>query len=379
MRGKKLIATLAVSAVLFAGCGLKSGEAVIKVNSTKITQAQFDTAFNRQLKSGALAQMNPEAQKDKSGFMYNLIKERVVNELIIKALINQEIAKRNIKVSGKEFDAALKEIVDKVGSKEQLNEILKKNNISPAQFRKDLTDEVATKKLIAELGSGNVSDADVKKFYKDNLDKFNVPDKVRASHILISVNPEEIKEIIAAEPDNKGLSKEQVQTKVDKEVAARKTKAQNLLAEIKKDKSQFAKLAKENSEDPVSAKKGGDLGFFTAKEMVPEFSKAAFALKPNTVSKELVQSQYGYHIILVTDRAAAGQEPLDKVKNDIKAYLEQQKQLDMLDKLIESLKKNAQIEYLNPEFDPATLQAELQKQIQGAEKANEQKEAAKKN
>ena len=74
-----------------------------------------------------------------------------------------------------------------------------------------------------------------------------------------------------------------------------------------------AKIAKEKSEDPGSAIKGGDLGFFPKGRMVPEFEKVAFSIKPNTLS-EVVKSQYGYHIILVTDRKAAGQDPYEKVQ-----------------------------------------------------------------
>ena len=110
----------------------------------------------------------------------------------------------------------------------------------------------------------------------------------------------------------------------------------------------IAKIAKENSEDTATAVKGGDLGFFAEKEMVPEFSKAAFSMKPNSISEKPVKSQYGYHIIMVTDRAAASQDPFEKVKENIKGYLANQKQIEMIDQLTESLKKNAKIEYVNP-------------------------------
>lgn len=111
--------------------------------------------------------------------------------------------------------------------------------------------------------------------------------------------------------------------------------------------------------------------------MVPEFSKAAFSMKPNTVSDKVVKTQYGYHIIYVTDRAAAGQDPFEKVKNDIKGYLENQKQIEMIDNLTESLKKNAKIEYLNPEYNPKTMKEDVQKSFQNsAEEAKKAKQAA---
>ena len=382
MRGKKLLTTLAVSALLFAGCGLKSGEAIIKVNDQNITQGQFDAEFDKQAGNGIAKALGIDVKDDKNSFLYMLIKDRVVNELIVKALLNQEMQKRGIEVTNKDVDDAIKEIIDKVGSKEQLDALLKQNGISNSQFKKDLKEEVKMKKLAKELGSSNVSDAEAKKFYNDNISKFKHPDKVRASHILISVNPQEIEEVVKSDPNNKNIDETAVKAKVAAEVQAKEAKANQILAEAKKNPTQFAKLAKENSEDTATANKGGDLGFFAAKEMVPEFSKAAFSMKPNTISDKPVKTQFGYHIIMVTDRSAAGQDPFEKVKPSIKAYLENQKQIELIDKLTESLKKSAKIEYINTSYDPANIQKGVQESIknsgEAAKKAKEAAEAKKK-
>ena len=381
MRGKKLLAVLAVSAVIFSGCGLKSHEAIIKVNDHAITQAQFDKMMDKQAGGGMLAAMGVDVKSDKNSFIYLLLKDRIVNELIVKTLLDEEIAKRGIKVTNADVDDAIKTIIDKVGSKEQLNELLKQNGISNSQFKDDLKEEVKMKKLAKELGNSSVSDAEAKKFYNENINKFKHPDKVRASHILISVNPAEIAEIIKSNSKNAKLDDAAVKAKVNEEIKAREAKVNKLLAEVKKDPSQFAKLAKENSEDTATAVKGGDLGFFAAKEMVPEFSKAAFAMKPNTISDKPVRTQFGYHIIMVTDRAAAGQTPFEKAKSDIKGYLENQKQLEMLDNLTESLKKTAKIEYVNQEYDPAYVKKEVKQSIDNsaelAKKAKQEAEAKK--
>lgn len=369
MSGKKLLATLAVSAVLFAGCGLKSGETIIKVNNHKITQGEFDKKMDAQAADGVLKILGIDVKNSKNNFLYLLIKDRVINELIVKTLLDEEMDKRGIKVTEEDVDNGIKEIIDRLGSKEQLDKVLKQNNITPAQFRKDLKEEVKMKKLASQLGSSDVSDAEAKKFYNDNIKQFTTLDRVRASHILISVDPKEITEIIKSDSNNKNLDDTAIKAKVDEEIKTKEAKIYQLLAEVKKDPSQFSKLARENSEDTTTAVKGGDLGFFTENEMVPEFSKAAFSMKPNTISDKPVRTQYGYHIIMVTDRAAAGTRPYEKVKNDIKAYLEGQKQLDMIDALTESLKKNAKIEYVNPEYNPENIQ----KQVQTSMKNNEEK------
>lgn len=372
MKSKKLFATIALSAMLLTGCALNQPkDTIIKVNGDNITQRQFNEVFDKAVGNSMFAQMGIDVKKDKNGFLYLMLKDKTVNELIVKTLLNEEMQKRNIKVTKQDTEKELKTIIDKVGSKEKFDEILKQNGISANQFKKDLTEEVKMKKLVNTLSKVSVSDADAKKFYKENLNKFKYPDKVRASHILISANPEEIKEKIKSNPANKKLSDKEIQAKVDKELAIKLEKANKILAEVKKDQSAFAKIARENSDDTTSAKQGGDLGFFTQQEMVEPFAKAAFSMKPNTLSG-VVKTPYGYHIILVTDRMKAGQEPFEKVKGEIVTYLENQAQVKVLENLIESLKKQAKIEYVNPEYDPKAIQEQLKKQAKTNPAANEE-------
>ncbi len=89
-------------------------------------------------------------------------------------------------------------------------------------------------------------------------------------------------------------------------------------------------------------------------------------MKPNTISDKPVKTQYGYHIIMVTDRSAAGVTPFEKAKENIKGYLENQKQIEAIDKLTESLKKNATIEFVNPEYDPKNVQKEVQESMKNS-------------
>lgn len=371
MNVKKLLATVAVSTVLLTGCTFNQSNAIIKVNGEPITQAQFDESFNKAVGGSMFAQMGIDVKKDKDGFLYLMMKDKVVNELIVKKLLDQEMEKRNIKVTKEDTQEEFKLILDTVGSKEKLNEILKQNGVSSSQFKKDLNEEVKMKKLVSLISSTKITDADAKKFYNDNKNKFKYPDKVRASHILISANPEEIKQKITSDPANKGLSKEEIQVKINNELAVKMEKAKKILAEVKKDPTLFAKVAKENSDDTESAKKGGDLGFFKKEEMVEPFSKAAFSQQPNTISG-IVKTPYGYHIILVKDRMKAGQEPFEKVKHEITIYLQNQAQVKVIENLIESLKKQAKIEYLNPEYNPTSIQEALKKQAKNNPSASEE-------
>lgn len=382
MKGKKLLITLAASAILFTGCGLKSGNAIIKVNDRKITQGQFDEKMNKAMDNSMFKQMGVDLNNGKNTFIINLMKVRIINELVVKAILEDEIEKRGIKVTNKDTEEAIKDIIQKVGSKEQLDAILKQNGISAADFKKDVAEQVKIKKLAETLGEVNISDAEARKFYNDNKARFNHPEQVKASHILIAANRGDLEEIIKAENEGKELSEAELKAKVDEKIKEKRAKAEEILAEVKKDTTKFAKIAKDKSEDPGTAVNGGDLGFFPRGKMVPEFEKAAFGLKPNSVS-EIVETPYGYHIIFVTDRKEAGQEPFEKVQNDIKDYLKNQIQVEKVDELVESLKKNATIEYVDPAYDPEKLQEEVQKQFnapqeQAPEQPKDQKKSDKK-
>ena len=120
----------------------------------------------------------------------------------------------------------------------------------------------------------------------------------------------------------------------------------------------FEKVAREQSEDTMSAKKGGDLGFFAKSDMIEPFASQAFKQQPNAIGP-VIQTQYGYHIIKVTDRMVAGTEPFVKVKDQIKLYLQTQKQMKILQTLITQLKTDAKIEYVDESFDPQKIQEKL--------------------
>ena len=361
MKKLKLFATLIAASATMMICGCASHDAVVTVNGDSITKAQYEKAFDAVAGNSMFAQMGIDLKKDQNSFLHLMIKERVINELVVKKLLDQEISKRHIKVSKEDMDKQLKVIIDKVGSKEKFNELLKQNGVTSAQFKKDLSDEVKIQKLVDTLSVVSVSDKDAMDFYKKNADKFKNPDKVRASHILVSANQEELKAKIAATEEGKKMTEAQLNAEVQKQMNEQKAKAQKLLAEVKKDPKSFAKIAKENSDDTQSAQQGGDLGFFGKEEMVEPFSKAAFSMKPNTIS-EVIQTPYGYHIILVTDRQKAGTEPFDKVKGDIKEYLTNQEKVKVLQQFVDTLKNNAKIEYNDPSFDPKALQNALKEQ-----------------
>jgi peptidyl-prolyl cis-trans isomerase C len=125
--------------------------------------------------------------------------------------------------------------------------------------------------------------------------------------------------------------------------------ARQLLAQVKADPQKFADIAREKSTDAVSAKKGGDLGTFGPGRMVPEFEKVALVLKPGEIS-EVVKTQYGYHIIMVTERKEGEPKPFEQVKEQIRATLRNRGLQDQVQGHFEQLKKDA-----NLKIDDAAL------------------------
>jgi parvulin-like peptidyl-prolyl isomerase len=369
---KFIVGALALCLTVFAGCSqnkamkpVDNSKTIIEVNGSGITQKTFDDTLKIQMKSSVMGSQKIDFNDPKNKFIYLIFKDRVANELVIRELLSQEIARRNIKIDEKDVDKAVEDLSKQVGGKDKLNEVLKKNNVNIDQFKETVRNDLKIKALINSISVTSVSDGDVKRFYDQNkTTKFTLPDKVRASHILISASEDDIKDKIKSE--NPKLSEQDVNKKVAEEMSKLQAKAEKILAEVNANPTEFDKLAKKYSEDFSSAKNGGDLGFFGKEEMVKPFSTVAFNLKPDTVS-EVVKTQFGFHIIKVTDRKKAGVTPFNEVKGEIKKYLEDQNKVATLQKFIETLKKSATIKYLDPNYDPAKIQEEL-KQLSKANK-----------
>ena len=362
---KLKIAVFALLAMfVFTGCSLKKNDNdIIKINDTVITKKEYEKAYESVTSNNMFAQMGIDFKNDTDNILALMMREKVVSELIIKALLSEEMDKRKIKVTKEELENAEKEIVGKFGSKEQFVQLIKLNGVTYETFKKDLEEEIKMKKFVDSVAMVSIGESEAKKYYDENQDKFKYPQRVRASHILISANPEQIAKKIVEE--KKDVTQPELVKMVEKQMAELKDKAEKLQSQVKKAPSTFAKVAKENSQDTGSAIRGGDLGFFAKDEMVEPFAKAAFELAPNTIS-EVVQTPYGFHIIMTTDRSEAGTLSFEQSKKDIINYLEGQDKVDILKNKIESLRKEAKIEYFNDDFNPENIQ----KKIREAAKEN---------
>ena len=185
-----------------------------------------------------------------------------------------------------------------------------------------------------------VSDADIEAYYKDHTSQFQAPEQASIEYLVLDLEAAK-KNIVANEADLKTYYEQNTArfgTKEERRAshilitapasmssgdrAKAKAKAEQLLADVKKAPNTFADVARKNSQDPGSAEKGGDLDFVTRGAMVKPFEDAMFALKKGDIS-DLVETEFGYHIIQLTDIKPAVVPPFEKVRatieNDVRA------------------------------------------------------------
>lgn len=174
-----------------------------------------------------------------------------------------------------------------------------------AQFRDEL---ILDRYLKEELKNIKVTDEEAQKYYQNHKEEFKTEKQVRARHILVKD----------------------------------KAQAQKILKELQNG-GDFSKLAQKYSIDKATAAKGGELGFFTRKDMVKPFSDAAFALKPGQLSP-VVKTPFGYHIIQVEEVKPAEQKSFNKVKDEIKSQLLQEKRQEAFNRLIARIEKKWKVE-----------------------------------
>ena len=290
-------------------------EVLARVNGEAVTKADFDRAVQA-LEARAGGPVPPE-QRDQ-------VLRGVLDQLIGYRALVQETKARNIAVPDGEVDARIGQIRGQFPSEEAFTQMLAQRKLTLEQVKSDARQDMAISKLIeTEIASKiAVKPEQVTDFYAKNPDQFKQGESVRASHILISVP--------------KGAD---AATK-----AQARTKAEQVLKEVKAGKD-FAALATQYSGDPGSAAKGGDLGFFQQGQMVGPFNDVAFSLAPGTVS-DLVETDFGFHIIKVAEKKAGRTIPLEEVKPQVEQYLEQMNRQEQTDAFVNGLKAKGKIEVL---------------------------------
>jgi peptidyl-prolyl cis-trans isomerase C len=285
---------------------------VASVNGDAIAKAEFE---------GAIKSVEARAGRPVPADQRDVVYRGVLDDLVTYRLLRQEAAARHVTVSDAELDAKFGEFKKQFGSEAAFEQALKSQHTTAAKLRDDARRDLEVNQLLEDevAKKVQVKPSDVSTFYEKNPDKFQQPEAVRASHILI---------IVPAGSDANAK-------------AALRAKAEDVLKAAQSGQD-FAALAKKYSQDG-SASHGGDLGFFPRGQMVPEFDKAAYALQPGELSG-IVETQFGFHIIKCTERRPARTVPFAEVAPQIQQFLEQQAQQEQTRAFVSALKAKSKVE-----------------------------------
>lgn len=321
----------------------KEDKVLVSIGDFKIRESDVEPRLQEILQGSA---------SRSSGMMQQMMIRAVYRPRIIESMVNQwlqenvmpkDAEKAGVFVTEKDLDEELEKIVQKAMSREgwtreqldqkiqeqgkTLQDLLDETKANPDFYKSLLLDRILQKKFAEKL---IVTPDDVKQYYGEHLaDQFTQAEQVRASHILVKTA-------------DRGPAGQMVPLSDEKQAVA-KEKIEQILIEAKKPDADFAALAKKYSEGP-SAPGGGDLDFFAKDKMVPEFAEAAFAMQPGQIS-DIVKSQFGYHIIKVTDRKPAEVTSFAEAKDQIESHLVSQKKEKAVEEYLEELKKQVDIIY----------------------------------
>ena len=368
---------LALIALPFAFFGVESyvrdagtGDNVAKIGDIKITQQQFQQALRDQ-QERLRAQMG--GQLDPKMLDNPMARKAVLDDLVEQRLLMLEANKKRMFASDDAIRRAIGSIdgfkIDGKFSSERYEAALRSQGMTPASFEAQLRQDLTLQQLAGAVAQSGVvsrtvaervlalqtekrevqefrldlgryldqvklADDAARKFYDSNAQQFQIPEQAQAEYVVFSmesigaqlaVTEAEIKAWYDGHKDRYQQAEERrashiliASEKLGKDKA--KAKAEELLKEVRKTPANFADLAKKHSDDPGSAAKGGDLGFFGRGMMVKPFEDATFGLKEGEMSG-VVESDFGFHIIKLTGIHAAKEKPLAEVRGEIEAEL----------------------------------------------------------
>ena len=305
---------LAATVTLFSS-GSKQKSAVASVNGVLIPRSFLEREIRR-FEEQALSQgqLVDETQRDQ-------LNRRALDTLIDIELLYQESQRRGFEISEERVEEQVSGLRSQFGDEEGYAAALEQIGISDDELRTEFRRQLAIQDMIdTDIAPAvGVTQQESTEFYQSNPDYFFSPEQVRASHILILLSPD-------APEEEKSQARSRLLGIRERILAG----------------EDFAELANQFSEDGSSAN-GGDLGFFQREQMVKPFADAAFSLDIGELS-DVVTTQYGLHLIQVTDRREESVTPFEQVQMQIFQYLQREKTMVAIEELAAELRSQAEIE-----------------------------------
>jgi peptidyl-prolyl cis-trans isomerase C len=314
---------LGVVLLVSLGCNAAEPQANTESQAKKIatfeggsvTQGELDE-FAQQSGFGDLSPDDPQ---------YKAAIQQIMPQLVGIEIAKAYASEHNITATDQEVDQEIEKIKKQVGdqarssgqdvsNQEAYEQALKQNNITEEELREDIRENLPVQKVQEEVSSdAGPTDEEVQKFYEQNKEaQFTTPEQVCVSHIL--------------------FAKDQQQ------------KAEEVKQQLE-DGGDFAELARQYSQDPGSAENGGDLGCLGQGETVPPFEEAAFGADEGEIVGP-VKTQFGYHVLEVTEKKPQQARPLSEVESQIRSQLASEQQSEAFSKWLDEQKKKRNVEYL---------------------------------
>jgi peptidyl-prolyl cis-trans isomerase C len=292
-----------------------SEDKVALVNGSVVSRATFDREMSgvRQ-RFSSMGKPIPPSQLPE-------LEKRVLDNLINIELLYQQSQKVGTKVDDAEVNIQFEALKKRFSTEAEFKNAIKKMNLNETVMKSQIRRGIAIQRFLDKktLGKVEVSEEEIKAYYDSHTNLFKKPEQIRASHILIKV-----------EPGTDEKNKAKALKKIEK-IRQRLVKGED-----------FGVLAKEFSQCPSSAK-GGDLNYFGRRQMAKPFEDAAFALKVGELS-DVVETRFGYHLIKLTDKKPASTNSYEDMKDQIRKNLMGEKIRLEVSNYVQELKKAANIE-----------------------------------
>jgi peptidyl-prolyl cis-trans isomerase C len=326
---KVALVLCALVSVVLAGC--QPAETTANSNSGSKKVATFEGGEVTEGELQEFAQQSGLGEVDPSSPEYETAVQQLMPQLVGLEIAKSYAQEQGITASDEEVDKEIQNIKKQVGEQARssgqdlsdqaaFDQALKQNNISEQELRQDVQENLPVQQVQEKVSGGaEPSQEEVQAFYDENkAAQFTQPAQRCVRHILFNKDQKEKAEEVKTQLQNGG---------------------------------DFAELAKEYSQDPGSAENGGDLGCLGKGETVPPFEEAAFSAEQGEIVGP-VETEFGYHLIEVTDIREEQTQPLNEVEGQITDQLAATKQEEEFTKWIDQQKKERNVKYL-PGYKPA--------------------------
>ncbi len=321
LRGLALLALLLVLGSAVGAEGSYPGDAVL-VNGVAISHQRFQGFYAEYQRSQGVA---VGARGDQLG-LFKRLRREAMDLMIEQELVRQAAQQEGIETSPGDTEATVAELRAEFGNPQAFASRLQSEGFSDESYRKHVEGMVAAKRYLDGIRAGVpiVSDRELVAYYRDNKDRLTLPEQVRVRHILLTWKS-------LGTGDDRAALREQM----------------GGLLKRARSGEEFAELARQFSEDPETAAKGGDTGFFHRGQRVPSFEQAAFQLKPGEISDPL-ETPFGLHIIRLEERRQAYLLPLEQVRERLREHVRSERAEAAVQAELARLRKAAQIKILIP-------------------------------